>query len=83
MYICINDLATDDYINVSYRAMKIKLSKEQIEQIVADPKKAEEAKIKVTDPWWVVVLKVLKYVIELVLAGAGGYLAVSCASAIM
>lgn len=63
--------------------MKIKLSKEQIEQIVADPKAAEEAKIKVSDPWWVVVLKVLKYVIELVLAGAGGYLAVSCASAIM
>ena len=83
MYICINNLTTDNHLNVSYRVMKIKLSKEQIEQIVADPKKAEEAKIKVTDPWWVVVLKVLKYVIELVLAGAGGYLAVSCASAIM
>ena len=63
--------------------MKVKLTSEQIQEIVKDPKKAEEAKIKVTDPWWVVVLKVLKYVIELVLAGAGGYLAVSCASAIM
>lgn len=63
--------------------MKVKLTPEQIKEIVSDPKKAEEAKIKVTDPWWVVVLKVLKYVIELVLAGAGGYLAVSCASAIM
>lgn len=63
--------------------MKVKLTHEQIQEIVNDPKKAEEAKIKVTDPWWVVVLKVLKYVIELVLAGAGGYLAVSCASAIM
>ena len=83
MYICIDSLTIDNSLNVSFRAMKIKLSKEQIEQIVADPKKAEEAKIKVTDPWWVVVLKVLKYVIELVLAGAGGYLAVSCASAIM
>ena len=63
--------------------MKVKLTPEQIQEIVSDPKKAEEVKIKVTDPWWVVVLKVLKYVIELVLAGAGGYLAVSCASAIM
>lgn len=61
--------------------MKIKLTTEQIKAIVADPKKAEEAKIKVSDPWWVVVLKVLKYVCELILAGAGGYLAVSCASA--
>lgn len=53
--------------------MKVKLTKEQVERIVADPKAAEQAKIKVTDPWWVTVLKVVKYVIELILAGGVGY----------
>lgn len=63
--------------------MKVKLTKAQIEAIVADPEKAEQAGVKVTDPWWVVVLKVLKYIIEVVLVGAGGYLAVSCVSALV
>ena len=58
--------------------MKIKLTTEQIKAIVADPEAAAEAKIKVSDPWWIVVLKVIKYVCELVLAGAAGFLAVSC-----
>ena len=59
------------------------LTKAQIEAIAADPEKAEKAGVKVTDPWWVVVLKVLKYIIEVVLVGAGSYLAVSCMSAIL
>ena len=63
--------------------MKVKLTSEQIKAIVNDPEKAKEAGVKITDPWWVTVLKVLRYVIELVLAGAGGYLAVSCASALV
>lgn len=57
--------------------MKVKLSKEQIEEIVNDPQKATEAKIKVSDPWWVVVLKVVAYAIGLILAGS----ATSCAAA--
>ena len=50
--------------------MKIKLSKKQIEAILADPKKAQEAGVKANDPWWVIVLKVLAYAIGLILAGA-------------
>lgn len=53
--------------------MKVKLTKEQIQRIVDDPNAAAEAKIKVTDPWWVTVLKVVKYIIELILAGGVGY----------
>jgi hypothetical protein len=49
--------------------MKIKLSQEQIESILADPEKAQEAGVKVNDPWWVIVLKVLAYVIGLLLGG--------------
>ena len=48
--------------------MKVKLSKEQIEQIVNNP--AAAAKIKVSDPWWVIVLKVVAYICGLLLAGA-------------
>ncbi len=50
--------------------MKIKLTTEQIKAIVADPEAAAEAKIKVSDPWWIVVLKVVKYICEFVRAGA-------------
>ena len=59
--------------------MKIKLTPEQIAAIVADPDKAAQAKINVTDPWWVIALKVIKYICEILLVGAGGYLAASCA----
>lgn len=61
--------------------MKIKLSKEQIQAIVNDPEHFEQAKIKITDPWWVITLKVIKYICEILLVGAGGYLAASCAHA--
>ena len=57
--------------------MKVKLTPEQIQRIADDPVAAENAKIKITDPWWVIVLKVIRYVVELLLAGAGGYLAIS------
>ena len=46
--------------------MKIKLTKEQVEHIVADPEKAQEAGINAKDPWWVIVLKVIAYLIGLI-----------------
>lgn len=49
--------------------MKVKLTKAQIEEILADPEKAQEIGIKTNDPWWVIVLKVLAYLIGLLLAG--------------
>jgi hypothetical protein len=58
--------------------MKIKLTKAQIEEILADPIKAQETSIKTNDPWWVVVLKVLAYLIGLLLAGAA---TTNCAAA--
>ena len=59
--------------------MKVKLTTEQIKKIASDPEKASQAGIKVNDPWWVIVLKVVAYAIGLILGGA---LTVSCASAI-
>lgn len=58
--------------------MKIKLTKEQIEKILADPEQAQKAGVKTNDPWWVIVLKVLAYLIGLLLAGAA---TTSCAAA--
>ena len=58
--------------------MKIKLTKQQIQEIISDPEKAQEIGIKTTDPWWVIVLKVLAYLIGLLLAGAA---TTSCAAA--
>ncbi len=60
--------------------MKIKLSNEQIQEILSDPEKVKEAGIKVSDPWWVIVLKVLAYLIGLLLGGA---ITTSCASHIL
>lgn len=57
--------------------MKIKLSQEQIENIVNDPVKAQQAGLRVNDPWWIVVLKVIAYLIGLLL---GGVVTTSCAS---
>lgn len=57
--------------------MKIKLTRQQIETILADPEKAREAGIKTSDPWWVIVLKVVAYLIGLLLGGA---ITTSCAS---
>ena len=60
--------------------MKIKLSEEQIESILADPEKAQAAGIKTKDPWWVIVLKIVAYVIGLLL---GGTVTMSCASSML
>jgi len=58
--------------------MKIKLSKAQIDEILANPEKAHEAGIKTNDPWWVIVLKVIAYLIGLILVGT---VTTSCAAA--
>ena len=59
--------------------MKIKVTKEQVEKIVNDPEQAVKAGIKVGDPWWVIVLKAIAYIIGLIL---GGVATTSCAYAI-
>lgn len=59
--------------------MKIKLTKAQIDEIVNDPEKARAAGIKTSDPWWVILLKVIAYAIGLILGGA---ITTSCASAV-
>lgn len=58
--------------------MKVKLTNEQIQKIADDPVKASEAKIKVSDPWWIIVVKVIAYICGLILAGAA---TTSCAQA--
>lgn len=54
----------------AYFIMKVKLTQEQIDKILADPKAVLKAGIKTNDPWWVIVLKVIAYAIGLILAGA-------------
>lgn len=56
--------------------MKVKLTPEQIQKIVEDPVKAAEAKVKVNDPWWIIVIKVIAYICGLILAGS----ATSCSA---
>lgn len=63
--------------------MKIKLTKQQIQEIIANPEKAQEAGIQTNDPWWVIVLKVLAYLIGLLLAGAATTSCVAAACAFM
>lgn len=58
--------------------MKVKLTHEEIQKIAEDPIKATEAKIKVSDPWWLIVVKVIAYICGLILAGAA---TTSCAQA--
>lgn len=50
--------------------MKVKITKKQIEEILADPEKVEKAGIKISDPWWVIVLKIIEFAIGLILGGA-------------
>lgn len=63
--------------------MKIKLTKQQIQEIISDPEKAQEIGIKTSDPWWVIVLKVLAYLIGLLLAGAATTSGAAAAAAYM
>lgn len=44
-----------------------KLSEDEIRQIAKNP----DAKVDISDPWWVIVLKVVAYLIGLILAGVG------------
>ena len=60
--------------------MKIRLSKQQSESIISDPEKAQEVGVRINDPWWIIVLKVLAYIIGLLLGGA---VTTSCASTIL
>lgn len=70
MYICIEALRRLTPLTFSSTIMKVKLSNEEISKILSDPIKAKEAGVKVSDPWWVIVLKVLAYAIGLLLAGS-------------
>lgn len=47
--------------------MKIKLTKEQIEKIAENP----DSKVEISDPWFIIVLKVIAYLAGLLLAGYG------------
>ena len=48
--------------------------------MVEDPEKAMEAGVKAKDPWWVIVLKVIAYVLGLLL---GGTLSTNAASYVL
>lgn len=50
--------------------MKVKLTQKQIQEILNDPEKVIKAGIKTSDPWWVILLKVIAYAIGLILGGA-------------
>ena len=50
--------------------MKVKLSEETIKQILDDPEKAADAKVKASDPWWLIVIKIIGYICGLIAAGA-------------
>lgn len=63
-------LSTFASVNKSVIVMKVKLTTEQIQKIVEDPVKASEAKVKISDPWWLIVVKVIAYICGLILAGA-------------
>lgn len=69
MYICTKGLRRLTPLTLSLTIMKVKLSNEEISKILSDPVKAKDAGVKVSDPWWVIVLKVLAYAIGLLLAG--------------
>lgn len=58
--------------------MKVKLTDKQIQEVVDDPIKAREAGVKANDPWWIIALKVIAYLIGLILGGAA---TVGCANA--
>lgn len=62
---------------LAFYTMKIKVTQEMIRQILEDPEKVKKAGIKLNDPWWVILLKVIAYAIGLIL---GGMATTSCAS---
>ena len=60
--------------------MKVRLSKQQVEKILEDPEAACRSGVKATDPWYIIVLKVVAYLIGLILAGAA---TTSCTSVVV
>lgn len=50
--------------------MKVKLSRKEIDAILDNPALVEAVGIKISDPWWIIALKVAAYLIGLILAGA-------------
>lgn len=58
--------------------MKVKLTQEMIDSIVNNPEAAKQAGIKISDPWWMILAKVIKYLCELIIAGGAAYIAMSC-----
>lgn len=64
--------------NKSVFPMKVKLTDKQIQEVIEDPVKAREAGVKANDPWWIIALKVIAYLIGLILGGAA---TVGCANA--
>ncbi len=60
--------------------MKVKLTTEQIKKIAEDPQAAQDAKIKVNDPWWLIAIKVIAYICGLIIAGVG---TTSCSSMVL
>lgn len=64
--------------NKSVFPMKLKLTDKQIQEVIDDPIKAREAGVKANDPWWIIALKVIAYLIGLILTGAA---TASCANA--
>lgn len=49
--------------------MKVSIDKEVLKKALEDETVKNAAKVKVSDPWWVITLKVLAYLIGLLLAG--------------
>lgn len=49
--------------------MKVKISRDEIMRVVNDPEQSQMAKVNISDPWWVIALKVIAYLIGLILAG--------------
>lgn len=62
-----------------YMKMKVKLTPEAIQQLLADPEKAKQVGVTTKTPWWLIVVKVVKYICELLIVGGASYAAVSCA----
>lgn len=58
--------------------MKFKVSQKEIERILNDPAESLRAGVNGNDPWWIIALKVIAYLIGLILGGAA---TTSCAHA--
>lgn len=62
------------------KIMKVKVSREEMDRILSDPEECLKAGVSAKDPWWVIALKVISYLIGLVLAGVAS---ASCARTLL